>query len=147
MEDEDDYPPPREEEEDLGPEYLSYELHQEVGTVPSRGLLDDLLEASARRYHKNITLILLETRKLSRARLQACCEELNSLIQKNPTWQKKEKQEALDWANVAWEKERAEFERQMRQVMSAEEDVRNKRDTAIRQWVEEKGGGQTAHTL
>ena len=109
MEDEDTFPPPREEEEDLGP-WTSHELHQAVGTAPSRSLLDDLLESSARCYHKNIAVLLLATRKLCKTRLEAMCEDLNRLIQKNPTWKKKQKDEACDYANVAWEKERADAE-------------------------------------
>ena len=138
MENEDEYPALREEEEDLGDPYTSEELHQEAGTVPSRSLVDDILESSARRYHANISKLLLSTRTLCRERLEAMGEELNRLIQRNPAWKREKNKSACDYANAAWEKERGEFERQMQQVMSAETDVWKERDTKIRQFCEEK---------
>jgi hypothetical protein len=138
MEQEDEYdlyPPPREDEPDLGPEWNSDELYRETYTTESRGLLDDLQEANARRYHHNVTLLLLETRKLLRSLLEQYCKELTRVTHANPSWNKKQKQQAQDMANVSWNKESGELTAHMRQIVSAEGKVREERDEQIRTWV------------
>ena len=133
---EDSYPEPQEEEPDLGPPYTSEELHREVGTVPSRSLLDSLLESSASRYHHNVILLLLETRTLLRTVLSRYCKELTKYVNDNKLNGKQLKQ-AEDAYNVLWRKERDEMTGHMRQIVAAEQKVWQTRDEAIRQWVDQ----------
>lgn len=134
---EDEYPPPR-EEEDLGPTYTSEELYRETGTVPSRSLLDDLLETAAKRYHSNTTRVLLETRKLMKAALWRHSVDLTKRIKETPDMNKKLIKTMTDAAQAPWEAERAVMEEYMRRTIGLMKEDYEKRVERIRQWCAEK---------
>lgn len=129
---EDPYPPPREEEPDLGPPYTSDELYREAGTVTGT-LQEDMIETANRTYNKKIANIQKEHYLMMEALLNDTVKEANRYAEEHPEIAP---QLIADNANLRLTAERQRLKKFLRQAIDMEQDELQKQITRIRQYIE-----------
>ena len=127
--------PEREKEEDLGPPFTNLELWQDVNTVESRSEEDDLLESSARLYHRTVTRYQVEFQSTMKKLVAQVSSQTKAYLCKH---EQQDKESVVSAAKDFIRKERERLRGFLQQAIEKESEERNKRDTKIRQWVEEK---------
>lgn len=117
-------------------EYSTLELWQGTFTNPSESLQQDMLEASARLYHRQVARMQREYHTLLCQSIEQKRQELEDHFASHECTEE-EMQAMVDAANASLRKLRGEMRGQLLRAMEKESEERQKRETKIRQFCEQ----------